>query len=204
MRNYTLVGLTGPSGSGKSTFVKSLLECGFALIDADKLAREALAPPSPCVEQLKIVFGDDILRADGEINRPLLAKRAFSSDENVLKLNEITHPRIFMQTLKMIKEYVSRGENLIVFDAPVLLESGIDVICDIIVSVIADRETRLERIIKRDNISRELAAERFSVQQSDDFYTSHSDFVVDGKGDKKYQMKIAEMIKDRSIRKDGG
>ena len=109
-----------------------------------------------------------------------------------------------MQTLKMIKEYVSQGERLIVFDAPVLFESGIDVICDIIVSVIADRETRLERIIKRDKISRELAAERFSVQQSDDFYTSRSDFVVDGTGDKKYQMKIAEMIKDKTIRKGGG
>lgn len=204
MRNYVILGLTGPSGSGKSTFCKCLKECGFVCIDADAISKQALSAGSSCVFQLKAAFGEDIADSDGEVNRKLLASRAFSSKENTQLLNDITHPWVFLRSLKLIKSLVEGGKKLIVFDAPVLFESNSDVMCDMIASVIADRQTRLERIMKRDNISLELAQKRFNAQHSDSYYTSRSDFVIDGAGDEEYLRRKALEIKSASASLKGG
>lgn len=203
MRNFVILGLTGPSGSGKSTFCKYLKECGFVCIDADAISKQALSAGSSCVLQLKAVFGDDIA-PNGEVDRKLLASRAFASKENTQLLNDITHPWVFLRTLKIIKHFVESGEKLIVFDAPVLFESNSDIMCDIIVSVIADRQTRLERIMKRDNISSQQANQRFNAQHSDSFYASKSDFVVDGAGNAEYLKQKAVEIKKVSLSLKGG
>ncbi|MCQ4023162.1 MULTISPECIES: dephospho-CoA kinase [unclassified Ruminococcus] len=204
MRSFVILGLTGPSGSGKSTFCKHLTDCGFALVDADAIAKQALMPGSSCVFQLKAVFGDDIADSDGVVNRSLLASRAFSSKQRTQALNDITHPWVFLRSLKLIKQLVENGERLIVFDAPVLFESNSDVMCDLIASVITDRETRLKRIMKRDNITQELANKRFDAQQSDSFYISKSDFVIDGAGDVEYLKNMALEIKHKSLSLKGG
>ena len=207
MRDFVILGLPGPSGSGKSTFCKYLKDCGFACVDADAIARQALKLGSSCVFQLKAAFGDDIADSCGNVNRSLLASRAFSSKEGTQLLNDITHPWVFLRSLKLIKQLAENGERLIVFDAPVLFESNSDVMCDFIASVIADRQTRLERIMKRDNISEELACRRFDAQQQDSFYISKSDFIVDGAGDEAYLKKTALEIKEtlnKSLSLKGG
>lgn len=204
MRNFVILGLTGPTGAGKSTFCTHLVQNGFFLIDADKLAREALLPGSSCVSQLRLVFGEDIQGQDGQINRGLLASRAFSSSENTQLLNDITHPWIFLRSLKLIKEKINEGERLFVFDAPVLFESNSDLMCDLIACVMVDRETRLSRIMSRDKISREAAQLRLSAQHSDSFYTSQSDFIIDGMGDEEYLSDMALMIKRRALSLKGG
>lgn len=204
MRDYIILGLTGPSGSGKSTFCKYLTDCGFACVDADLISKQALEAGSGCVFQLKSVFGDDIVYSNGEVNRQLLASRAFSSKENTQLLNDITHPWVFLRSLKIIKEMLADGKQFIVFDAPVLFESNSDIICDIIASVIADKQIRFERIIKRDKVSPELAQKRFSAQLPDDFYISRSDFVIDGTGDEQYLKDKAFEIMNTAIIKKGG
>lgn len=204
MRNFVILGLTGPTGAGKSTFCTHLVQSGFFPIDADKLAREALLPGSSCVSQLKLVFGEDIQGQDGQINRGLLASRAFSSRENTQLLNDITHPWIFLRSLKLMKEKISEGERLFVFDAPVLFESNSDLMCDLVACVMADRETRISRIMNRDKISRESAQLRLSAQHSDSFYTSQSDFVIDGTGDGEYLSNMALMIKRKALSLKGG
>lgn len=204
MRNFVILGLTGPTGAGKSTFCAHLVDNGFFLIDADKLAREALLPGSSCVSQLKLVFGEDIVGENGQLNRGLLASRAFSSRENTQLLNDITHPWIFLRSLKIIKEKINEGERLFVFDAPLLFESNSDVMCDLVACVTADRETRISRIINRDKITREAAQRRLSAQHSDSFYTSQSDFVVNGTGDMEYLSSMALMIKRKALSLKGG
>lgn len=204
MRNFVILGLTGPSGSGKSTFCKYLTDCGFACVDADEIARQALMPGSGCVFQLKAVFGDDIADSDGVVNRSLLASRAFSSKQGTRALNDITHPWVFLRALKQIKQLAEQGERLIVFDAPVLFESNSDVMCDMIASVIADRQKRLKRIMSRDNISEELANKRFAAQQSDEFYISKSDFIINGAGDEPYLKQTALEIKEKLLLLKGG
>lgn len=180
MRNFTIIGLTGPTGSGKSTVSSFFEKRGFVIINADELAQKAMLPDSVCLKQLCSVFGDDILNTDKTLNRQRLAERAFSSKEKTQLLNDITHPWIFLQVLKICRESIDSGKNLILFDAPVLFESNSDILCDKIVSVIAPKEVRLDRLIKRDGLSGEQIEKRMSAQNDDDFYISRSDYVIDG------------------------
>ena len=180
MRDFVIVGLTGATGSGKSTVSGFFKENGFVIIDADKIARKALLPESSCLKQVCGAFGNDILKPDGTLDRQRLAKKAFSSKENAQLLNDITHPWIFLQVMKMCRENIDSGNKKIVFDAPLLFESRSEIMCDCVVSVTAPKEVRMQRLLKRDGLTREQLEKRMSVQQSDEFYIAKSDFVIDG------------------------
>ena len=180
MRDFVIVGLTGATGSGKSTVSGFFKENGFVIIDADKIARKALLPESSCLKQVCGAFGKDILNPDGTLDRKRLAKKAFSSKENAQLLNDITHPWIFLQVMKMCRENIDSGNKKIVFDAPLLFESRSEIMCDCVVSVTAPKEVRMQRLLKRDGLTREQLEKRMSVQQSDEFYIAKSDFVIDG------------------------
>lgn len=181
MRSFTLIGVTGPTGAGKSTVTEYLKSKGCYAIDADKIGRMSLEKGSDCLVQACAVFGNDILNNDGTLNRQLLAKKAFSTPENTQRLNNITHPWITMQVIKTIDEIRSKEDNpIILFDAAVLLESKMDVLCDYVIAVVAPVEIRRERIIRRDNMTAENADIRIKAQNSNDFYTERADFVIDG------------------------
>lgn len=178
-----VIGLTGQTGAGKSTVSNAMKKCGCGIIDADKIAREAVEPKTACLKMLTNAFGCDIINEDGSLNRKKLAGKAFSSKENTQLLNEITHPYIVELTKQRIAEYFASGCNIVVFDAPQLFESGSDKLCDIIVSVIASQECRLERIISRDGINREQALSRMKVQLSEEYFKRHSDYIINGEQD---------------------
>lgn len=182
-KRYAIIGLTGPTGAGKSSVGEILSELGCAVIDADKLAREAVKKGTLCLKQLRLAFGDEILDENGELNRKELAKRAFSSRENTNLLNSITHPNIIMLTMVKIKELVNGGFDTVVFDAPTLFESNCDVMCDFIITVTAHSDIRLNRIMRRDGITKEQAQSRMKSQKSDEFFESNSDYVVYNDGD---------------------
>lgn len=181
MRNFKIIGITGPTGSGKSTITEYLKNKGCYVIDADNLGRQALQKGSDCLVQACIAFGDDILNTDGTLNRPLLAKRAFSTPENTVRLNSITHPWICMQAVEIVDNIRKSDSNpVILFDAAVLLESKMDILCDYVLAVIAPLEIRKQRIMSRDNLTEENADMRINAQNKDEFYISRSDFVIDG------------------------
>lgn len=180
MRNYTIIGLTGPTGAGKSTAAQFFEKNGFVIVDADKIARLALSAGSSCLTQVCGVFGNDILNGDGSLNRRKLAQRAFADKESTQMLNDITHPWIFLRVLRECRQNIDNGKNRILFDAPVLFESFSDIMCDVVVSVVAPKEIRLERLVQRDGLSAEQIKKRMSAQHDNDFYISRSDFVIDG------------------------
>lgn len=177
-----LLGLTGPTGSGKSTAARAAREWGAKVIDADQVARMVVEPGTPCLRELAEEFGNDIILADGTLNRPLLAGRAFSSPERTECLNAITHPWITQEVKRRMKALAEEGNNIIVLDAPLLYESGEDVLCDAVAVVTAPEEVRLRRIMQRDGISREQAEQRMSAQQEEEFYTKRADYRLDGSG----------------------
>ena len=109
--------------------------------------------------------------------------KAFSSRENTQTLNDITHPQIFLRTLKLCRAYIDRGERKIIFDAPVLFESNSDLMCDAVVSVTAPKEVRISRLMQRDRLPREEIERRISAQKDNAFYESRSDFTIDGSQD---------------------
>ena len=173
-----IIGLTGLTGAGKSTVAQKLMAYGCYHIDADKVAREVINNNENVKNKLKERFGNDVINADGTTNRPLLASRAFADEESTNALNEITHPAVIEEIKSIIKDMKEVGYRGIIIDAIALFESGLDSLCDFNVTVVAPKEIRLERIIKRDNITEEKALERINAQKDESFFTNKADFVL--------------------------
>ena len=103
MRSYRLIGLTGQTGAGKSAVADYLSQRGFAVLNADKMVADVYRESPVCLKAVAACFGGDILRDDGSLDRPLLAKRAFSSPENTALLGKIVHPFVIAETLRLLK-----------------------------------------------------------------------------------------------------
>ena len=177
-----ILGLTGPTGAGKSTFSHALCRLGFASVDADRMAREVMEPGAPLLLELAVRFDGQILRADGSLDRKALAARAFATKEGSAALNAITHPAICRRAESRMKALAAAGHTFLLFDAPLLFESGADRLCDVTACVVADEDTRLRRILARDSISREEARLRMSAQPPVSFYTDRCDYVIENNG----------------------
>ncbi len=175
MRNNKkyLIGLTGGSGAGKTTVSNILRAEGIYIIDADKTARSVQGAGTPCTKELAREFGGDILLPDGSLIRRKLAGIVFSDPKKLLRLNEITHKYITAAA-----EEEAKGHKPCGIDAAALIESGMDKDCEYVISVLADTERRVLRIKERDGLTDGEARRRISAQKPEEFYISHSDFVV--------------------------
>lgn len=174
-----VIGLTGPTGAGKSTVAAALKKLGCAVVDADRIARETVGEKE-CLEALRRAFGGDIAGPDGKLDRRLLAQRAFSSPENTRRLNSITHPLILKESVRRIEKEKRNGIRAVILDAPLLFESGADSLCDTTIAVVTSEESRLKRIMARDQITREQALERMKAQHDGAYYTSRAAYPFDG------------------------
>lgn len=183
MKKCRIIGLTGKSGAGKSTVAKFLEQNGFYVINADLLVRKIYNSGSPCLKTIAAVFGEDIITDNGTPDRKLLAERAFSSKENTALLSSIVHPFVTAELFDEIKKAAEIGTTTVVYDAPQLFESNADVICDEIISVAAEKSVRLERICKRDNISKENALMRMNSQLDEEFFRENSDYIIENNSD---------------------
>lgn len=173
-----VLGLTGKTGAGKSTVSALLKEKGCFVIDADKVASEILEKGSPVIEKLTQAFGEDIVKYNGEIDKKLLAMRAFASREETEKLNAITHPEIRRIILERIEDAKIEEYEVCVIDAAALLESEVRLDCEKIAVVFAPADVRLKRIIERDNLSVTEAKRRMDAQMSDEFYLENADIII--------------------------
>lgn len=173
-----ILGLTGKTGAGKSMVCSLLKERGCYIIDADKVAREILEPDSPVIEELKTTFGEDVVKYNGEVDRKILAAKAFSSREKTEKLNAITHPVIREKILEEIDVAKIEEYEVCVIDAAALLESEIKNDCNYIAVVFAPVDVRLKRIIERDNMSVTDAKRRIDAQKEDEFYLKNADIII--------------------------
>ena len=172
-----IIGLSGQTGAGKSQVAAMLRELGADVVSADIAARQAVEEPE-IKAALCAAFGD-VLNPDRSLNRGRVARIAFGSKRNLQLLNSITHPRIIEI---MLEAAANSACDTVVFDAPQLFEAHADVFCDRILSVISDREKRLERLILRDNLRREEVELRMSAQYDEQFFIDRSDCVIDNNG----------------------
>lgn len=173
-----IIGLTGLTGAGKSTVARKLIPYGCYHIDADLIARNIINSDENVKNKLKERFGDDIINADGAVNRPVLATRAFADSQSTEALNAITHPAVTARIKELIAEQSDKGYKAVLLDAIALFESGEDALCDFTVAVTAPEDVRLERIIIRDGITEERALERIRAQKDDSFFASRADFII--------------------------
>ena len=200
MKRCRIIGLTGQSGAGKSTVLRCWQSLGACIFDSDLAVRRIYETNPACLNAVAARFGADITDDGGQLIRPLLAQRAFQSAENTRALNELVHPFVTAEMLKLIKQ---EQPDVIVCDAPQLFESNIDVLCDVIVSVTAGREKRLERICLRDGISPEQARLRINAQLDERFFREHSDIVIENDRDEADLIKKAEDAFDLIIKPKG-
>lgn len=177
-----IIGLTGPSGAGKGAVSALLSEYGIPVIDADAVYHELLVPPSPCLDALCEKFGDEILLSDGTLNRRRLGEIVFSDPEALQALNAIAHGFVMTRIRRQLNELREGGVRAAVIDAPQLFEANADKDCNLIISVLADKRLRLERIMARDGIDAESALRRMDAQRSDEFFKTHSDYIIRNDG----------------------
>lgn len=174
-----IIGITGPSGAGKGELCNCLSKHGVPCINADNVYHQLLNPPSPCIDALVEHFGRGILNGNGFVDRHALAEIVFApgNEAEHEELNRITHSFVAEKLQLLINEYSSASCRAVALDVPLLFESKLDMICDIKVSVLANRAIRTERIMQRDNLNYSAATARIAAQPSDEFYIERSDLV---------------------------
>lgn len=176
-----VIGLTGYTGAGKSVAAQIFCALGAYIIDADELARKAVAPGQPALDEICRVFGQEMLLPDGTLHRRALGNIVFADERKRKQLEQITHPRI----LALMRQDLQKvGGADVVLDAPVLFEvPEMTALCDKIVFIDAEPTLRLRRIMERDGISAQEAQRRIDAQAFMEAWKARCDLVVDNSGE---------------------
>lgn len=178
------IGLTGGIATGKSTVSSMLVEKGALLVDADVIAREVMLPGHPVLLAVTAHFGQDILLADGSLNRKRLGEIIFHNPSERQALNDITHPAIRQEIRRQVQAYEREhpGQPVVV-DIPLLLEAREEYpYLNTIVVVYVPQEVQLQRLMERDGISEEQAEARLSSQLDIEQKKQLADIVIDNSG----------------------
>ncbi len=176
-----LVGLTGGIGSGKSTVARMLEERGAVVFDADLLAREAVEPGTPGHTAVIERFGADVLAPGGELDREALASIVFADPSARRDLEQIVHPevrRLFADGSEAYRD----TDRIVVFSAPLLVESGMHTAFEILVVVSATVATQIERLMRQRGMSEAAIRARIDAQAPLDDKAAVADFLVDNEG----------------------
>lgn len=182
MAEKKLVAVTGNAGSGKSTVCRFLREKGLAVIDLDALSREAVAPDNPSLVEIGRLFGKKVLNADGSLNRPFLRDIIIENPDLRKKLESILHPVIINLMNIGVENAFQRGERIVVVEAPLLFETGMETLFDLIVVVACNSDERTSRLALRDGVSLEKASALISIQMPDDTKAGMAGYVVSNSG----------------------
>lgn len=180
MDPMTVIAVTGGIGAGKSTVCRRLGQLGAQVIDADQLARDVVAPGTPGLAEVVRAFGPDVLNADGSLNRPALAAVVFSDPDRRAVLNGIIHPRVQAESERLV---AAAGPGAtVVYDIPLLVETGGRSRFDIVVVVTAPREMRIARLVSERGMTRAEAERRIDAQATDAERAAVADVLIDSSG----------------------
>ena len=177
-----VIGLTGGISSGKSTVSSYLKQLNIPVIDADEVARKVVEPNSQGAIEISKVFGNDVFEENGNLNRQKLGELVFSNAENRQKLDELLQPLIKIMILEGIEEYRQNGENMIVLDLPLLFEKHYEEFCEEIIVVYIPKELQLERLMKRNQYTKQEALSRIDSQLSIEEKRKRATVLLDNQG----------------------
>ncbi|HEX3011478.1 MAG TPA: dephospho-CoA kinase [Syntrophomonadaceae bacterium] len=175
-----IIGLTGGIASGKSTVSRVLKDLGAIIIDSDDVAHDIIAPRKPAWHDIVKLFGPRVLNPDMTVNRDILGEIVFNDTTQLKNLNQIVHPRVaerFKDDLQELRNM--QPDAVVVMDVPLLFETHMERICDVVWVVWVDRETQKQRLMKRNNYSEEEATIRIDAQMSLDEKADMADVVID-------------------------
>ena len=182
-RPFLLAGLTGGIATGKSTVAAMFRALGAVVIDADVLAREVVEPGEPALAEIAGAFGAGVLQSDGRLDRKALGAIVFADPDKRRQLEGLTHPRIRERFMKQVAELAEQNfRGVVLFDAPVMIESGNYKNMDRLIVVVTDETTQLARLIVRDGCSRDEALRRIRSQMPLAEKAKLADYVIDNSG----------------------
>lgn len=174
-----IVGLTGGIGSGKSTVASLFNNIGISGVDADIVAREVVAPGTPCLTQIQQHFGSQAITSSGELNRKWLRERIFSQPEEKIWLNQLLHPVIRQELLRQLADIKAPYALLI---APLLLESQLNRYTDRVLVVDVPEQIQLQRTLARDNVSEQQVSAIMASQLSRQARLEQADDIIINEG----------------------
>ena len=191
-----IIGLTGGIGSGKTTVANYFKSFGIPIYIADDEARKIMKS-ADIIEAIKNSFGDAIFENE-ILNRDKLAKIVFNNPKKLEKLNNIVHPAV----KKHFEQWLMQNQSApyVIYEAAILFESGRYKDCDLIVTVVAPMKSRIERVIKRDNSTRELVLKRINAQWTDEERILKSDFIIENISSETTKLEVDRILKILKIK----
>ena len=175
-----IIGITGGTGCGKTTALNELERRGALLIDCDAVYHRMLETDRPMLDEIEKYFPGAVI--DGKLDRKALGAVVFTDEEALRDLNIITHRHINLEIRRILREHAMNGGTLAAIDAIELFSSGIAKRCTATIGVIADREVRIDRIMRRDGISREYAMMRVNAQRPNEYFIQKCSHVLENNG----------------------
>lgn len=177
------IGLTGGIAAGKSMVSGLLAELGAWILDADAISREVVEPGTEGLKAVAAEFGEKVLLPDGTLDRRALGAEVFGDPQKLERLNGILHPIIKAEMLKRAAEIEEQHpEDIVIFDVPLLIESGWQDVADEVWLVSAPVEQRIRRIAMRDGLDEKQAMERISAQMTDEQKAKYADVIINNGG----------------------
>ncbi|MFE7032072.1 dephospho-CoA kinase [Streptomyces sp. NPDC057621] len=171
------VGLTGGIGAGKSEVSRLLVEHGAVLIDADRIAREVVAPGTPGLAAVVDAFGEEVLAEDGTLDRPKLGSIVFADPDRLAVLNSIVHPLVGARSREL--EEAASADSVVVHDVPLLTENGLAKLYDLVIVVDASTDTQLDRLVRLRGMTESDARARMAAQATREQRREIADVVID-------------------------
>ena len=178
-----IIGLTGGIGSGKSIASNILKSYGSSVIDVDLVAREIVRPGTRALSLIEKTFGKDVILGNGELDRKLLGCIVFADSEKLKKLNEITHKTIKGRTKEIIDCLVNVGERVIIVDAALLFEIGLNEYTDMVWYIYSSEDVRINRIKERNGLTESEAVSRIKTQN--ECYKNLADEIINNESNVK-------------------
>lgn len=175
-----IIGITGGTGCGKTTALNELERRGALLIDCDAVYHRMLETDRPMLDEIEKYFPGAVI--DGKLDRKALGAVVFTDEEALRDLNIITHRHINLEIRRILREHAMNGGTLAAIDAIELFSSGLAKRCTATIGVIADREVRIDRIMRRDGISREYAMMRVNAQRPNEYFIQKCSHVLENNG----------------------
>ena len=184
MEKMLKIGVTGGVGAGKSLVLSYLKEHhGARIIMLDEVGRELMQPDGACFKPVADLFGTDVVKSDGTLDRPLIAKRMLADDDLRIKLNGIIHPAVLHETMNRIYLAEDEGVRLLVVESAILLETNYGAICDEVWYIYADVKVRAARLRASRGYDDARIRKTMEAQLSDEEFRKRADHVIDNSGD---------------------
>lgn len=176
-QNKMIIGITGSIGTGKSTVSNYLISKNYKIVDADKISRGIYNIDSEGYKTILKIFGAEILDENKEVDRKKVKKLVFENSKMLEKLNSAIHPIMRNEIENKIRNLLET-ENIVFLDAPLLIETGLYRNVHKIIVVTCDKNTQINRILKRDNIAREMAINIINSQMDIEEKLKFADYIV--------------------------